>query len=1058
MKAKDGGFGAAGFFALRTPLLPFEEFSRWTDGLETPACEDVGELERAVASDRDLLRARLRAALQRPEVTEAIFIASPSLSDGIAAWLDDPDSDRGRKVERSLVRYFVRMTTRPTPFGLFAGCSTGRMGKTTRLEIGGLSQYRRHTRPDMDYLTALVEALESDHEVRRELVFRPNSSLYPAAGRLRYAESSIEPKIRSRSYRLVALEESDYLISTLRLAEKGAVVDELAKALIDDEVSLEEAEEFIHELIDSQVLESDLAPPVTGGDPLDFLAQRLETVHAVASGVLREAGARLDKLDSQGIGAGPSEYQDLAALLGDLPAEVQISRLFQVDMTKPSPNATLGRAVLDEIEKAVRFLHRLGDSGREDPMAEFRRKFTERYGDREVPFADVLDEESGIGFAASTAPEAEAAPLLEGLAFPDATDQRMPWPPRHTLVVKKAMDALVRGDTEITFLASELESLPEPASDLPDSFAVMAAVAASSSEACDRGDFLLLIDGVSGPPGARLLGRFCHTDPELRESVSDLGRREEALRPGALFAEVVHLPEGRVGNVIHRPVLRDHEIGFLGRPGADPDKQIPVTDLLVSVRGDRIVLRSKRLGREVVGRMSCAHNFTFRSLGTYRFLCTLQQQGVAGALTWDWGPLMNAPYLPRVRVGKSVLSRARWLVTKDEIAPMARLEGADLIRAIRVWRRDRRIPRLVALSDFDNELIVDLENVLAAESLFSTIRNRPDTRFVEVFPGPDDLPASGPEGRFAHEVVVPFLRAREASPAAAPAAAPTIRRSFPPGSEWLYVKLYAGTATADQVLKEMAPLIDGVDRRWFFVRYSDPDPHLRLRIRDDPDRLRNEVLPVLSATTSRLMEAGLVWRMQLDTYEREVERYGGDDAIEVAEEIFHADSEAVLRIVELLSGDEGADARWRLALKGAEDLMADFGLDSERRRSLVRKIRDGYALEFRVDSAFRKKMGENFEKERASLEELLKWRRGSDHELSPGLEVLAERSERVAPCGRRLLDLSESGRLVAPIEDLLAAFIHMHLNRVLRSAQRAQEAVIYHYLDKLHLAAAARTR
>lgn len=63
-----------------------------------------------------------------------------------------------------------------------------------------------------------------------------------------------------------------------------------------------------------------------------------------------------------------------------------------------------------------------------------------------------------------------------------------------------------------------------------------------------------------------------------------------------------------------------------------------------------------------------------------------------------------------------------------------------------------------------------------------------------------------------------------------------IRRKFIPGSRWLYFKIYTGIKTADEVatrtllplLREWyeAKLIDD----WFFIRYTDPDFHLRLRL------------------------------------------------------------------------------------------------------------------------------------------------------------------------------------------------------------------------------------
>src|SRR5262249_42838039 len=199
-------------------------------------------------------------------------------------------------------------------------------------------------------------------------------------------------------------------------------------------------------------------------------------------------------------------------------------------------------------------------------------------------------------------------------------------------LLARVTDLLQRGEPEWSLTDEDLEKLavddPPP---LPDAFAALARIEAESAEAVDRGEFRLLFAGASGPSGARLLGRFCHSDPELADAVAAHLRAEEALRPDALFAEIVHLPEGRVGNILARPTQRDYEIPYLGRSGRPEAQQIELGDLRVSVVGERVVLRSARLGREVLPRLSTAHNFGTQP-GVYRFLCQLQEQGVASAL------------------------------------------------------------------------------------------------------------------------------------------------------------------------------------------------------------------------------------------------------------------------------------------------------------------------------------------------------------------------------------------------------------------------------------------
>src|SRR5271157_2060648 len=87
---------ASGFFVMRAPLLPLEELDR----LRT----DPGYWRSLVA---------------RPEVREALHLASPGLMRRLAA--GDPDD----RVIASVTAYLTRMCTRATPFGLFAGCSLG---------------------------------------------------------------------------------------------------------------------------------------------------------------------------------------------------------------------------------------------------------------------------------------------------------------------------------------------------------------------------------------------------------------------------------------------------------------------------------------------------------------------------------------------------------------------------------------------------------------------------------------------------------------------------------------------------------------------------------------------------------------------------------------------------------------------------------------------------------------------------------------------------------------------------------------------------------------------
>jgi lantibiotic biosynthesis protein len=1136
-RAAAPAFVPSGFFAFRSPLLPFDEQEAWSEGLEAAAAADnLGstppsagapaagpeQLPAAVERDRERLRARLRAALDRPEIAEAVFLASPSLTDALALWRADPDSRKGRRAEAALVRYLQRMTTRPTPFGLFSGCSLGRLdgagrdggeggdgakGGRTLLELPGRAGYQRHTRLDMDYLFALCEDLGRDPALRRELLYRPSSSLYRAAGRLRYAEARLDGK--TRLYFLAALEPTSYLEATLARAGEsgngagaaagagGAKLADLAAALVaedpDGEVTLEEAEEYIGELIDSQVLVSDLTPDVTGPEAVHGLEERLAALPAgrPAAAALAAARTAIDELDAAGLGAPAERYRAVAADLERLPTSVELSRLFQLDLVKPAPAARLDKAVVDELQRGLVLLHRLAGGrvtgDRQDGLDRFRQELTDRYGEgRWVPLAQALDEETGIGFERLDGAEAEASPLLRGLPLGGtAAEATTRWTPLRAWQLRQLEQALARGEQEIELRPADVEKLAaKELQPLPDALQVMAVLAAGSAADVGEGRFRLLWKGAGGPSGARLLGRFCHADPELEREVRAHLAAEQALRPGAVFAEIVHLPQGRIGNILSRPVLRDYEIPYLGRSGAPPERQIPLTDLSVTVTEQRVVLRSERLGREVVPRLTSAHNFA-TGLGLYRFLCALQSQGIVGGLGWSWGPLEGAAFLPRVASGRLVLSRARWRLEEDEIKALTREPGtAAAFAAVQRFRAERRLPRYALLGDGDHELLVDFDNVLSVEAWVDVLDGRREALLFELFPGPEELCATGPEGRFVHELLVPFVRQPAEAPEPAGAQEPVrdrspspvlrergpggeglvlpARRSFPPGSEWLFAKLYVGTSTADAVLRDVVgPLVreamaTGAADSWFFLRYGDPHWHLRVRLHGAPERLCAEVLPRLEAAVSPLLDDGRLWRFQLDTYDREVERYGGDAGIPVVERLFHADSDAALAIVENLEGDEGADARWRLALRATDLLLDDLGLDTAGKRAALGRMRAGFFQEFGGGKPLRVELDKKQRAERRKLEELLAATWDDEHDLALGFEILERRSAQHAAAIAELRRLEAEGRLTGSVLQLAPSLVHMQVNRLIRSVQRAHELVLYDLLAGIYESRAAR--
>ena len=512
----------SGFFVMRAPLLPLEDLDRM----------------RASPSYWEVLAAR-------PEVREALYLASPGLTRRLAA--GNPDEG----VAASVTAYLIRMCTRATPFGLFAGCALGTVGEETTLMVDGPKGTVRHSRPDTEVLASLIERLLADPRTRPAMAVEPNSSRYFAAGAMRLIESRL--RAGRRSHHLVVVDDDAPLHCALEAAAGGCLVDGVVDAVqAHSAVERGEARDDVDALVDARVLTAVAEPAVTGREPLaDVLATLSGQAFMATAETLWRVSGQLAALDAAGLGNPPEAYTSVAATLLELAgaAAGDEGRLVQVDLHRAGSEVTMGPDTVRLLTDAVDLLHRLTPAGEDPALRRFKSDFGARYEDREVALMEALDEELGIGFDRSTHPAADESPLLAGLDLGGVPSDRV-FTARDAVLLELLMQTRESGSGKLELDAETVARLAEAAPlPLPDALAVNASLLDDGVE----------IHAIYGPSGAELFGRFCHGDPRLHDAVRAHLRAEEAHAPRVVFAELVHLPEGRIGNILARPVLREHE-------------------------------------------------------------------------------------------------------------------------------------------------------------------------------------------------------------------------------------------------------------------------------------------------------------------------------------------------------------------------------------------------------------------------------------------------------------------------------------------------------------------
>jgi thiopeptide-type bacteriocin biosynthesis protein len=120
----------------------------------------------------------------------------------------------------------------------------------------------------------------------------------------------------------------------------------------------------------------------------------------------------------------------------------------------------------------------------------------------------------------------------------------------------------------------------------------------------------------------------------------------------------------------------------------------------------------------------------------------------------------------------------------------------------------------------------------------------------------------------------------------------------------LSAKVYGHPEVFDTVLTAHLPALLSVwedPPMWWFIRYRDPAPHLRLRLHLASRDHYGQAAVRVGAWAAGLRRRGLIGDLTLDTYHPETARYGSGTALSAAEAVFAADSAAVLAQLTVLA-------------------------------------------------------------------------------------------------------------------------------------------------------------
>ncbi len=274
-----------------------------------------------------------------------------------------------------------------------------------------------------------------------------------------------------------------------------------------------------------------------------------------------------------------------------------------------------------------------------------------------------------------------------------------------------------------------------------------------------------------------------------------------------------------------------------------------------------------------------------------------------------------------------------------------------------------------------------------------------------------------------------------------------MQRTFVLGDKWIYYKWYCGKKTADTILVDIVkPLTEKLLHKslidqWFFIRYDDPKSHLRIRFRCKQVSNIGMIINEVKKAIDYFVANDLIWKIQTDTYQRELERYG-KQTIEDAEQFFFIDSTTCINALNMIEDDE---LLFLFALKSIDNLLESFNYDTKDKIEFVKPNLRAFKKEFNSDKLLSKQLNKKY----ASLKEktIAFMTENSDEDFIPLFNILENKKKKLNQLSTIILNKK---KLEISINQLLSSYVHMMINRLFRDQQRLHELVSYDFLSRYY--------
>ncbi|MBK9108649.1 MAG: lantibiotic dehydratase [Saprospiraceae bacterium] len=528
--------------------------------------------------------------------------------------------------------------------------------------------------------------------------------------------------------------------------------------------------------------------------------------------VLKDASKILNNLQ---LGNGILMYEELYNLFRSLSISIERNKILYINSICDLKESNLNVKIVEEISEVIEIVSYFINQRQNVALEKFIIEYQNRYQEQELPLAQVLDPINGIGYILSESNLYVEKLIAEYLLLEDNNK------------VEKDIKSNSCSDIDLYLIELYVKAVKNSSyqieislDDIKDKLILKNNLSKTISILVNfvnvdhtLNKYWIHFKDISSF-AIRSLSRFSLFNSEISDICENLSNIESDVSNNSIRAEIIHVPNLKVANIMQRKIFYQNEISLITRNKDFKNTQINYNDLFISIQNNRIVLRSKKLNKKVLPSLSNAYNFNITEFPVFKFLCELQYQDVSEGWEFNWGILdKQIGFMPRVIYKNVIISRAMWRFNKKEFDHIFRGIVIDKVSNFNKFRKLHKIPQMVLIKTTEGELFLNLKSIQCIEILLNVAKKLKDLEILTLY---ENLMQYGfsnvsdSNGSYENEYLFSFINSNNNSVNNENYSEIKfdkydkkrnyLARKFLPDSEWLFYCIFCNKFNSDKIL------------------------------------------------------------------------------------------------------------------------------------------------------------------------------------------------------------------------------------------------------------------